>query len=169
MQWVTRRLLLERSKSMEIESYITGFVDGEGSFLISFSRRPTMLSGIEVRPSFTVSQHERSKEVLILLQEYFNCVTVRDNKRDSTWKYEVRSLEDLVTKIIPHFMEYPLQTSKQKDFEAFTTICLNMKEKQHLQVNGLEQIIRSAYVMNNDGARRYLQTDLLKIVSKMNV
>ena len=50
---------------MEIGSYITGFVDGEGSFLVSFSKRDRMASGIEVRPAFTVSQHKRNKNILL--------------------------------------------------------------------------------------------------------
>lgn len=154
---------------MEIASYITGFVDGEGSFLVSFSKRETMNTRLEVRPAFTASQHQRSASVLSLLQKFFNCGSIRFNKRDETWKYEVRSLGDLCLKIIPHFEKFPLQTSKIHDFERFGQVCEMMKNKDHLRRQGMRSIIGLAFEMNNLGARRYTKEDLLTIVGKMKV
>ena|SRR3989344_8978061 len=154
---------------MEIDSYITGFIDGEGSFLVSFSERTRMKIGLEVRPAFTVSQHERSKNILKEIQRFFNCGTIRFNKRDRTWKYEVRSLADLVKKIIPHFNLFPIRTSKRSDFEQFKLVCELMKQRIHLSQNGICKIIDVAYSMNNMGARQYDKGNLLKIVSKMKV
>ena len=154
---------------MEIASYITGFVDGEGSFLVSFSKREKMILHLEVRPSFTVSQHQRSKKVLFTLQEYFNCGTIRFNKSDETWKYEVRSLDNLLEKIIPHFEKFSLQTSKAQDFESFKEVCQLMRQKHHLSVNGIHSIIECAFKMNNLGARIYTKEILLRIVGKMKV
>jgi hypothetical protein len=154
---------------MEISSYVTGFTDGEGSFLVSFSKRDKMSVGIEVRPAFTVSQHERSKDILSDLQRFFRCGTVRFNKRDRTWKYEVRSLSDLVAKIIPHFNRYPLKTLKGKDFLLFKKVCRLMEQRKHLTVKGIKHIIRIAYGMNNVGARRYPKDSLLQSAGKMKV
>ena len=146
--------------------YISGFVDGEGSFFVSFSIRPKMNLGIEVRPSFAVAQHKRSKEVLYMLRLYFKCGTVRFNKRDQTYKYEVRSLNDLIKKIIPHFEHYPLRTSKQKDFEVLREVCHRMTDNQHRITRGARLIINKAYTMNNIGARRYTKDQLLRIVGR---
>lgn len=154
---------------MEIGSYVTGFVDGEGSFLVSFSKRERMAMGLEVRPAFTVSQHERSKDILSVLQRFFRCGSIRFNKRDRTWKYEVRSLEDLLDKIIPHFCAMPPQTSKLLDFQRFKSVCELMKGNAHLRHDGLVRILELAYEMNNLGARRYAKNDLLMQVSKMKV
>lgn len=146
--------------------FVSGFVDGEGSFLVSFSVRDKMSLGIEVRPSFTVSQHERSLKVLNSLQSYFGCGSIRFNNSDQTYKYEVRSLNDLIKKVIPHFEQYPLMTSKQSDFEALRDICRHMSEKTHLSPSGMTTIIKMAYQMNNLGARRYSKEDLLRIVGR---
>ena len=156
-------------QSMEIPSYITGFVDGEGSFLVSFSKRKKMNMQLEVRPAFTVSQHKRSKNVLLLLQEFFRCGSIRFNKRDETWKYEVRSLDDLILKIIPHFELFPLQTSKAHDFEHFKQVCWMMRKRHHLRQDGISTIVNLAFKMNNLGARRYTKDILLRIVGKMKV
>ena len=154
---------------MEIASYITGFIDGEGSFLVSFSVRPKLKIGIEARPSFSVSQHERSKAILEELQRFFDCGGIRFDAHDQTYKYEVRSLAELISKIIPHFNQYTLHTSKRDDFQLFSKICELMKIKEHRTDHGIRQIIDLAYQMNNLGARRYTKDDLLRIVSKMNV
>src|SRR3989338_2754344 len=117
---------------IDFPSYITGFVDGEGSFLVSFSKREKMQTGIEVRPSFTVSQHRRSLKVVEKVQKYFGVGGIRLNKRDNCYKYEVRSISDLMSKVIPHFKSYPLQSSKENDFQKFSVICEMVHSNHHL-------------------------------------
>ena len=56
-----------------IEDYITGYVDGEGCFTVTFNRRSKMKIGWELRPSFSVSQNEDRREVIDLIQTYFGC------------------------------------------------------------------------------------------------
>ena len=155
---------------MEINPwYVTGLVEGEGSFLVSFSLREKLSVGIETRPSFSVSQHKRNLKVLEELNDYFGCGGIRFDSHDQTYKYEVRCLEDLVQKIIPHFEKYPLRVSKTNDYEIFKKICQSMKANLHLSVDGIKGIIESAYKMNNFGARRYTKDNLLRILRKMKV
>ena len=154
---------------MEIPSYITGFTDGEGSFLVSFSIRPTLRIGIEARPSFSLSQHERSKEILFELKRHFECGNIRFDRHDRTYKYEVRSLSDLIGRIIPHFKKFPLKTSKSEDFNRFAAICQLMAEQRHRTKEGMIKILDLAYEMNNLGARRFTKSDLLKEVDKVKV
>lgn len=142
-------------------NYISGYVDGEGSFLISFSPRVKILTGLEVRPSFSVSQREDRSEVLYLTKSYFNCGSIRFSKRDQNQKYEVRSLKDLNEVIIPHFKKFPLLSSKIKDFKIFVNICEMMRENQHKTKNGLIKIINLAVLMNKNGSRRYSKEYLL--------
>ena len=133
---------------MEFTSYIAGFVDGEGTFCISFNYRAKLNTNIEVRPSFSISQHKRNLAILRRIRDYFGVGSIRFSKRDQNYKYEVRSLRDLVKKVIPYFEKFPLQTTKQKDFELFREICFLMKENYHLNVNSLKEIIEKAYQMN---------------------
>ena len=53
---------------VDLGSYISGYVDGEGCFTVSISPRPTLLAGWEVRPSLSVSQNGDRAEVLLLIQ-----------------------------------------------------------------------------------------------------
>ena len=162
--------LANKTRSKKITAaYVTGFIDGEGSFLISFNRRAGLKTGIEARPSFSVSQHKRNRKILQRIHMYFRCGGIRFDGHDKTCKYEVRSLQDLWDKIIPHFKSYPLQTSKALDFDRFVEICALMRANQHRSREGMEAILTLAYQMNNLGARRYKKSDFLKVVRKMKV
>lgn len=161
--------LAKNRRSREIAAYVTGFIDGEGSFLVSFSRRAKLTMGIEVRPSFSVSQHKRNEGILREIRNHFDCGAIRFDRHDQTYKYEVRSLDDLWGKVIPHFKRIPLRTSKQKDFNVFVEICSLMRTNQHRSREGLERILSLAYTMNNYGARNYTLQNLLQIVRKMKV
>ena len=152
--------------SMEFGSYIAGFVDGEGCFSVSFNKRAKFKTGIEVRPSFALAQNRKSLRVLQRIKAYFGCGAIRFSKSDQTYKYEIRSIKDLRTKIIPHFQKYQLQTTKAKDFDNFEWICRQIAESKHLHRPTLEQIIVRAYQMNSAGKRRYDQQELLKILAR---
>ena len=154
---------------MDFKSYVTGFVDGEGCFMVSFTLRAKLKTNIEVRPSFAIAQNKRSLAILERIQKYFNCGGIRFDKKDQTYKYEVRSLKDLQNKIIPHFKKYPLMTSKAKDFEKFVIICDLMNKSKHLNAKYLEQIIQLAYTMNQAGKRKHTKTKLLSILDKMKI
>lgn len=152
--------------SKEFAWYVTGFIDGEGCFSVSFNKREKLKTGIEVRPSFSIAQNKRSLQILKDIHEYFGCGAIRFSKRDQMYKYEVHSIKDLITKIIPHFEKYPLKTYKAKDFEIFTDMCLLISKSHHLNPEYLERIINNSYLMNGSGIRRYTKEDLLKILAR---
>ena len=151
---------------MEFSSYISGFTDGEGCFSISFSKRLKMKSGIEVRPSFSLSQHKRNLEVLKKIQVFFGVGSIRFSKKDNNFKYEVRSIKDLISTIIPHFEKHKLLTSKRHDFEIFKIVCKMINSNQHLKSENLYPIIKIAYKMNKSGKRKYQHGELLNFVTR---
>jgi hypothetical protein len=150
--------------NVDVPSYLSGYVDGEGCFTVSIPPRPTLRVGWEVRPSLSVSQNGDRSEVLLLSQRYFNCGTIRPDRSDKTWKWEVRSLSVLVARIIPHFEKYPLLSGKQCDFEAFADICRRMCQGHHLDVMGLVEIVRLAETMNPSGKRGYDPANIIRLV-----
>lgn len=151
---------------MEFASYISGFTDGEGSFSISFSVRPKLTTRIEVRPSFSISQHKRNLSTLKEINDYFGVGSIRFSKRDQNYKYEIRSIKDLNKKIIPHFIKFPLKTNKLKDFQKFSEICKMISANLHLNKKFLIEIIDKAYLMNESGKRKYKKSELLKLIAR---
>ena len=139
----------------DLPSYISGYVDGEGCFTVSISPRPTLRVGWEVRPSLSVSQNRDRSEVLLEIQGYFGCGTLRPDRSDQTLKWEIRSLPLIVGRILPHFRRYPLRSGKRRDFELFASICEEMERGAHLHVEGFREIVRRAGTMNPSGKRGY--------------
>ncbi|MBI3576578.1 LAGLIDADG family homing endonuclease [Candidatus Gottesmanbacteria bacterium] len=152
------------AQHQDVGLYLSGYTDGEGSFCVSFSPRPKLRTHLEVRPSFSVSQNGDRCEVLDMFLEHFHCGSIRRNPSDKTYKYEVRSLRDLIEKIVPHFEHYPLFSSKQKDFEKFKLICGWMKDKKHVNKSTLVDIIQNACSMNSSGTRKYRKEHLLRLI-----
>lgn len=129
-----------------------------------FSPRPKLFTKLEVRPSFSVSQNSNRQEILQLFKQHLDCGTIRKNPSDRTFKYEVRSIKDLIEKVIPHFLKYPILSSKKKDFEKFTLICQMVSTGKHFQRDTLRKMVELSYTMNGLGARRYTKKELLYLI-----
>jgi hypothetical protein len=152
--------------NMEFASYISGFTDGEGTFSISFSKRSKLKTQVEVRPSFSISQHKRNLHILKDIRDYFGVGSIRFSKKDQNYKYEVRSIHDLSRKIIPHFIKFPLKTAKARDFRTFSEICKMISANLHLNEKFLAEIIEKAYTMNESGKRKYRKSKLLSLIAR---
>jgi hypothetical protein len=107
-------------------NYLLGFVDGEGSFNISFKIRNDYRHKVQVYPSFNISQKE--KNILVWIQNLLGCGTIR-NRGDGVYYYEVNKLSDLQEIIIPFFKIYKLKTKKILAFEIFTKILKLLSRK----------------------------------------
>src|SRR5919106_3677954 len=133
--WNSRELL---------SAYISGYADGEGCFTVSISPRRKLRAGWEVRPSFSISQNGNRAEVLHALRAYFGCGSIRPDRSDRTLKWETRRLDELVERVIPHFVRWPLLSGKRLDFERFATICSLMNDGAHREREGLVAIVKVA-------------------------
>ena len=146
---------------MDLNSYISGFVDGEGCFCVSFQPSKRHRFGWEVRPSFSVSQNADRAELLTMIREKWGCGFIRPDRSDKTLKYEIRNVGELVAKVLPHFTMYPLLSSKKTDFQRFARICELVNDDRHLEREGFEEIVRLAMEMNPSGKRKYLGSEIL--------
>ena len=144
--------------SLENALYIVGFVDGEGSFNISFKIRTDYANRIQVYPSFNIYQKE--KNILVWIQNQFGCGTIR-NRGDGVYYYEVHNLRKLKERIIPFFDRYKLRTKKKIAFEVFS------KTIEIISSKNLEWIdIKNIYVLREEVVvgrkRKYSLKDLEK-------
>ena len=146
---------------MDLASYISGFIDGEGCFCVSFQPSRRHRFGWEIRPSFSVSQNADRAELLYMIQDRWGCGFIRPDRSDKTIKFEVRDIRMLVEKVLPHFEAYPLASSKQADVVRFTRICKLVYEGRHLDREGLTEIVKIAMEMNPSGKRKYRESDIL--------
>ena len=150
----------EGKSIVDTRSYLTGYVDGEGCFCVTFNRSRRHAFGWDIRPSFSVSQNHDRAEVLHLLRETFGCGWIRPDRSDRTLKYEVRRILDLVQRVIPHFERYPLLSRKAVEFEAFAVICKMMLRKEHLTQVGFLKIVELSEHLNALSKKRYPRSEI---------
>lgn len=157
----------------EYRNWLSGFIDGEGCFSVSFSLRKKMKHGFEIKPSFSCAQkrdkHSLNLKVLEDMKAFFQSGFIRFSKADQVYKYEVRDIDELWKKIIPHFVDYPLKTSKQLDFEKFKEVCQLIKSNHHFSLVGARSIIKLAFLMNSGGTRKYSQELLLRLLDEVKI
>ncbi len=145
---------------MELADYLSGYADGEGCFCVTFNRSKRHAFGWDVRPSFSVSQNRERAQVLELFQQTFGCGSIRPDRSDRTLKFEVRSVPELVGRVVPHFRNHPLLSAKRRDFEVFAEICWMMSGGEHLKREGFERIATLAASMNPMGKKRYPRIEI---------
>ncbi len=149
--------------------FVSGLVEGEGCFSVSFSFRKKLNVGIETRPSFSISLNERDLSLLKSVHMFFGCGAVRFSRSDRTYKYESRSVAEIVKYVIPHFERYPLKGAKKRDFDCFVTICKGVRANHHLSREKLRDMIDIAYQMNPSGKRKHDKKDLLRILGESKI
>lgn len=82
------------------------------------------------------------------LVSYFDCGIYVDRSARMNGEYRVVALGNIIEKIIPIYIKYPLQGSKFFNFEKFCCCAYLMKDKAHLTSLGLEKIKSIKAVMN---------------------
>lgn len=72
---------------------------------------------------------------------------MKDDKNNVV-SFRVTSREDFTNIIIPHFSKYPLLSQKAADLKLFLQVIELMKNKDHLAMEGLQEIINIKSSMN---------------------
>ena len=124
--------------------YVTGFVDGEGCFAITISRKKSRVP--EVRLKFEIELREDDEPILKRIQETLDCGAIYrlEYERYKKWrphvKYMVSSFRDIKGKVIPFFKKYPPQAKKKKQFDLFCLVADMIDSKIHLTEEGIGEI-----------------------------
>lgn len=119
--------------------YITGFVDGEGSFIISVNPYSRYSTGYKVKATFSIGLHKRDLPLLMLIKEFFGVGSITNSSTNGI-QYRVSNLQGLEL-IISHFENYPLMSKKSSDFLLFKEVVYLMKQGEHLNKEGLKKIL----------------------------
>ncbi len=142
---------------LDIGHYLAGFTDGEGSFNVSFRKRPDYAMPWKVSLCFNVSQ--RDQTVLNVFKEQLKCGTMR-TRADGVWYYEVNTFTAIVENVIPFFDRFGfLSAKKQRDFAKFKQIARLIQEGRHLSKEGIDEILAIRRDMNDGGAMRRKYSD----------
>ena len=128
-------------------AWVTGFIDGEGTFFVDLLKNKTMALGIQVQLQFSITQHIRDADLMRSLVDFFGAgIVVSDGP--TKVQYRIRRFADFEQSLFPLLDEYPLMTQKRLDAEAFRKVHALMKDGRHLTPDGLDEIRAIKSTMN---------------------
>jgi hypothetical protein len=85
------------------------------------------------------------------VKKFFNCGRISINNRKSgTLKFVITNINDITTKLIPHFEKYPLMTSKYLNYLDFKSAAFILAEKKDYTIDGIEKLRKLKMTMNNN-------------------
>lgn len=121
-------------------NWISGFTSGDGCFHVSLSKSTFTKTGYRVVLRFQIAQHYRDNKLMISLLTYLNCGRIEENLEKSMSYFVVSKFNDITDIIIPFFDKYPIHGVKLLDYINFKEIATLMKEKEHLNIEGIDKI-----------------------------
>lgn len=128
-------------------AWVTGFIDGEGTFFVDLLKNKTMALGTQVQLQFSITQHIRDADLMRSLVDFFGAgIVVSDGP--TKVQYRIRRFADFEQSLFPLLDEYPLMTQKRLDAEAFRKVHALMKDGRHLTPDGLDEIRAIKSTMN---------------------
>jgi len=80
--------------------------------------------------------------------DYLNCGVSRPALNKSSCNFGVTKFSDIEEKIIPFIINHPLLGTKYRDFEDFCKVARMVKNKNHLNSDGIEEIKKIKSGMN---------------------
>lgn len=120
-------------------NWISGFVDGEGTFDIKIYSSKTNV-GFAVQLRFRIPQHERDSKLIELIIKYFGSGSIEKHTRHPAITLVINKFSTVIEQIIPFFESYPLKGVKFFDYLDWCTVAKLMSNKAHLTQEGLNLI-----------------------------
>lgn len=140
--------------SESLHYYLTGFVDGEGSFSISVHRHPTRFGWV-IDPMFHVYQHKDNAFILYIFKKTFQCGYVSTKGGNpNCYVYCVDNTKQLIGRIIPFFEQYSLIGEKHNNFSLFREIVFGLSQRKHFTKEGFVEMVKLCFQMNRNGKYR---------------
>jgi len=143
--------------SPDIGHFLAGFALGEGSFMLVCRARPDHRRGWRVSAAFNASQIDVAP--LELFRRTLRCGTIR-RAGNGGWYYEVNTLRDIQTAVVPFFRRFPMVGQKALEFEMF-------ERAVELMSAGLNdatfvEVLQIREGMNGGGKRRHTMEKILR-------
>lgn len=148
-----------------------GFVEGEGSLLVSIVANPKLKHGIALQPEFNVTQHINGLNILNSYKLLFYGLGNLNKKSGSNdvWVYSIKGTNNLKYLVLPYFENYvvPFSSKHKADiFEKFSKIinilCDNLG--QGLDKEQLIELVKLIYEMNPNSKGKSRKRDIQEII-----
>ena len=157
--------------------WLGGFVEGEGSLIISIIKQDKAPYGVLLQPEFNITQHINGLSILNSFKVLFNNKGQMHQKSGSlyVWVYSLKGINNLIDYLIPFFLEFVVPYSckyKKEEFDKFLFILNKLKEKSNFEKEEFINIIKLVYDLNPDGKgkkRKRTLSQILSIIEEKNI
>lgn len=122
--------------------FVTGLIDAEGSFSVLITKDIKRKLGWRIECKFQLGLHKRDLPLLLQVKEFLEGIgkIYSSNVNPDIINYSISSNKDLSI-LINHLKIYPLLTQKGGDFLLFIKVVELLKNKAHLNLEGLHKIV----------------------------
>ncbi len=121
--------------------WVAGFSTGESNFFITVQKSKTK-SGLATSLRFSIAQHSRDILLMKKFIDFFGCGYIANYTNRSICEYIVTKFDHIIKYIIPFFEKHPIEGSKYINYSDFKSASIIIKNKEHLNKEGLEQILQ---------------------------
>jgi NADH-ubiquinone oxidoreductase chain 4 len=141
----------EDNKLSEMETamrpyFVTGFTDGEGSFVVTLIKSPSSPVGYKIQLSYRIGLHNKDLALLESIKKFFKGLGGISSTKN-TAVYYISSIKDLEV-VVNHFDKYPLITNKLADYMLFKQAFNLISTREHITQEGFNKIVAIKSVMN---------------------
>ena len=126
--------------------FLTGFSDGEASFILYIQKTNNTKIGWASWVAFEINLNGKDLSVLKSIKSYLGIGGI-NQKSDGTCVYYIRQFQD-ISILIDHFDKYPLITQKFADYLLFKFAFEIIKKREHLTLEGLHKLLAIRDAMN---------------------
>ena len=129
--------------------FLAGFIEGEGSFCVSFKEHPGLRFGYLVDPEFFLYQHRAYPQLLELTREMFGTGRiVPKSGNENVLVYAITSRRSLAEKVVPFVKRYMIYSPRKTIYDRWCKIVEAMERKEHWTPQGLARLAEQAYTLN---------------------
>lgn len=132
------------------DDFISGIIDGDGSFFISFQKEGKIKTG------FNITNDPDSRPLLEKIKAQLqNIGSIQEGSKNEL-VYTVNGINQINDVLIPFIDKSPIFSERALHYLKFKTVSLLLKRENPLSLQSKLKIVELAYDMNKKGKRRSL-------------
>jgi hypothetical protein len=141
--------------------FISGYIDGDGSFFISFQKDG------QIKTGFNITSDLQSKPLLEQIKKQFNNIGTINNGTKGELVYTVNGITQINEILIPFMDKNPIFSERASHYVKFRTVSILLKREKPLQLQTILNIVELAYNMNKKGKHRTInKSEYIELLKK---
>ena len=154
---------------------VSGFIEGEGSLVISVIKNNKVSNGILLNPEFNVVQHENGINILHSFKVLFDNSgnVLKKSGSEKVCVFSLKGIQNIKKYVLPFYSKYVIKYSSKYKSEEFHNFCyiidkLNDNYKKTMDKEILIELIKLVYQLNPEGKGKQRKRTLEEVLEIIN-